>query len=162
VVEAGLGGGRDRADATSGAAGEGALAAELAGDRAERGDRAAQAVAAEHELADQVEQAIELVEVDADGLARRGLRLGRLALGGVGEAVDRGEADHRRGALDGVEIAEDVAEELAVAGAALDLEQLAGEGFEAFVRLAEEELDHVLVDGRGPREGGRIGWGAFG
>ena len=192
-------------------------------------DRAAQVVAAEDELADEVEQAIELVEVDADRLPRLGAgrhrrpaRRRRAAaaralarrpgcagastigsgrnvigwraralhehvaeavergeqrvdhgavdraagiadladeiLGRVREVVDRREPDHRGAALDGVQVAEHVAQQLAVVGAALDLDELAGERLDALVRLVEEQLDHVLVDGRRPHEpGGRLG-----
>ncbi len=198
-----------------------AIGGELGGDRGQRGHRAAQLLAAEHELADEVEQAIELVEVDADRLpaiavrGRRGVappgaasatgctgaagwarfgsrsrattgagsngdrlprarglqhraqtvergeqRVGHRAvdrapgvadladevLRGVRELVHRREADHRRASLDGMEVAEHVAQQLAVAGVALDLDELAGQRLAALVGLVEEQLDHVLVD----------------
>ena len=202
------------------AAGQLAIGGQLVAQRGERADRAAQAVAPEDQLADQVEQVIELVEIDPDCLAalgqrrgvgrrrghrsrggaacariaqlldqRRGVDRHRLAPAGppgdVAQRIERGQQriddrplrphpavaqlpdqifrgmsqvvhrpqpDHCRRALDGVQVAKHIAQKLRVLWPSLDIDELDGQRLEPLVHLGKEQLDHVVIDRRRPRD----------
>jgi hypothetical protein len=70
----------------------------------------------------------------------------------VSQVVHRPQPDHGRRALDGVQVAKDIAQKLRILGPSLDVDELDGQRLEPLVHLGKEELDHVVVDCGRPRD----------